>query len=251
MSPPIPGRQARRLGAAPGLLTTVALVCALAVVSAPASTEASLEQVLSRFDGVQGSIRTLSAEFTWTTRSELLKEPLVSRGRLYLTKPDAIRWEFTSPEEMSFVIAHDEYIGYFPARKTAERRDFKRWSEKLFRYFGVGQGSDELSQVYDIRLGDSGSADTDLLVLEPRKRRARKRIETLEIYVDRASGLPVRLVSSGTDGGSREILLHDVRVNPDLAAGLYDVEFPSDVTVTHGAAGLGGALQLAPGPSSR
>lgn len=247
MSRPHPGRRPRPFR----LVLAAAAALALASPLVAAGPDPSLAQVLERFDGVQGSIRTLTADFTWTTRSELLKEPLVSRGRLYLTKPDAIRWEFTSPEQMSFVIAHDEYIGYFPARKTAERRDFKRWSERLFRYFGVGQGSEELGRVYDIRLGDSGVSGTDLLVLEPRKRRARKRIETLEIYVDRATGLPVRLVSSGADGGSREIVLHDVTVNPDLAAGLYDVEFPSDVTVTQGTSGLGGALQLAPGPSSR
>jgi outer membrane lipoprotein-sorting protein len=210
-----------------------------------------LNAVLARFDGVQDSIRTLSAEFVWTTTSSLLKEPLVSTGHLYMTKPDAIRWEFTSPEVMSFVIARDEYIGYFPSRKTAERRDFHRWSEKLFRYFGVGQGSGELSKVYDIGLGVSDVEGTDLLVLEPRKRRARKRIEELRIYVDRDSGMPVRLVSEGTDGGSREIRLHDVQINPELAANLYEFDFPADVTVTQGASGLGGAMQLAPGPSSR
>ena len=168
-----------------------------------------------------------------------------------MTKPDAIRWEFTSPEVMSFVVARDEYIGYFPNRKTAERRDFHRWSEKLFRYFGVGQGSSELSKVYDIGLGVSDVEGTDVLVLAPRKRRARKQIEELRIYVDQSTGLPVRLVSDGTDGGSREILLRDVQINPDLAASLYEFEFPPDVTVTQGATGLGGAMQLAPGPSSR
>ena len=59
-------------------------------------------------------------------------------------------------------------------------------------------------------LGESDVADADLLILEPRKRRARKRIESLRIYVDRSTGLPVRLVSSSADGGSREIVLHDV-----------------------------------------
>lgn len=227
------------------------LVAALAAAAAEETRDPALEAVLTRFDGVQDSIRTLSADFTWTTTSNLLQEPLVSSGHLYMTKPDAVRWEFTSPEVMSFVIARNEYIGYFPARKTAERRDFHRWSEKLFRYFGVGQGSDELSKVYDIRLGVSDVEGADVLILEPRKRRARKRIEELRIYVDHSTGLPVRLVSDGTDGGSREILLNDVQINPELAASLYDFEFPADVTVTQGAAGLGGAMQLAPGPASR
>ena len=223
------GTRAARFAVVLGLASAIVVGGLPAGAADPPDPE--LSAVLAKFDNVQDSIRTLSAEFTWTTTSSLLKEPLVSMGHLYMTKPDAIRWEYSEPEEMRFVIADDFYTGYFPNRKTAERRDFHRWSEKLFRYFGVGQGSEELSKVYDIGLGVSDVEGTDLLVLEPRKRRARKRIEELRIYVDRTTGMPVRLVSDGTDGGSREIQLH--------------------VTVTQGASGLGGAMQLAPGPSSR
>jgi hypothetical protein len=83
-------------------------------VRKPAPVDPALKEVLERFDRVQDSIRTLSSEFTWTTDSTLLKNPMVSEGKFYLTKPRAIRWDFTSPEPMEFVIAHDEYIGYFP-----------------------------------------------------------------------------------------------------------------------------------------
>jgi outer membrane lipoprotein-sorting protein len=121
----------------------------------------------------------------------------------------------------------------------------------MFRYLGVGQSSEELSKVYDIRLGESDTDGADRLVLTPKKRRARKRIEQVDLYVDRSSHLPVRVVTAGTDGGTRELALRDVEVNPDLAAGVYQVALPPDVTVTNGTTGLGGALQLAPGPSTR
>lgn len=209
-----------------------------------------LVRVLERFDRVQGDIRTLSADFTWTTESPLLQEAMVSEGRLFLTKPDSVRWEFTSPEAMSFVIAHDEYVGYFPAQKKAERREFARASKRLFRYFGLGQASDELSEVYRIRLGESDLADADLLVLEPKKRRARKRIADLRIWVSRETGLPVRVAQASGNGGRRTMEFAAVRVNPQIARGTYDLELPSDVTVTSSADGLGGAFRIAPGPSS-
>ena len=92
--------------------------------SAPVSA-ADLNRVLAEFDKVQLSIQTLSAEFSETTTNQLLKEPIAAEGRFYMTKPDAIRWEYSSPEEMSFVIARDEYTGYFPARKKAEKRNIR------------------------------------------------------------------------------------------------------------------------------
>ena len=75
----------------------------------PSSSE-TLPEVLGRFDQVQVQIRTLSAEFVQTTRSPLLKDPIVARGRFYLTKPDSVLWEYSSPEPMRFVVAEGFYL---------------------------------------------------------------------------------------------------------------------------------------------
>jgi hypothetical protein len=122
----------------------------------PANSAETLDEVLARFDHVQGQIRTLSAEFVQTTRSPLLKDAVVSKGRFYLTKPDSVLWEYSDPELMRFVVADGKYTGYFPERKKAEKRDIKRWSEQLFRFLGVGQGSKELGKFYEISLGAAG-----------------------------------------------------------------------------------------------
>ena len=205
----------------------------------PASIE-SLSQVLSRFDQVQGQARTLSAEFVQTTRSPLLKEAIVAKGQFYLTKPDSVLWEYSAPEPMRFVVAEGAYTGYFPERKKAEKRDIKRWSEQLFRFFGLGQGSKELGKFYEIALGDTGKNDKGsyLLVLSPKKRRVRKNVDEVRLWVDAATLLPVRIDYVGKDGNEREIRFLNTRLNPDLAAGLYTVTIPAGVPITNGFSGL-------------
>ena len=210
----------------------------LLLPAAPSTRAAELERLLAGFDNVQESIQTLSARFTETTVNRLFKEPVVAEGSFYLTKPDAIRWEYSAPEEMKFVIARDQYTGYFPAQKRAEKRNIQRWSERLFRFFGLGQGSTELSRFYDISLGETQADDTFMLVLQPRKRRARKRVEQVLFWVNSTDYLPRKIEYQGQDGNSRVIDFHEVLVNPDLAATLYSVEIPSDVTVTRGFTGL-------------
>ena len=210
---------------------------AKAKVAAPVET---LDQVLARFDQVQGQIRTLSADFVQTTRSPLLKDPTVAKGRFYLTKPDSVLWEYSAPEPMRFAVAGGRYTGYFPERKKAEKRDIKRWSEQLFRFFGVGQGSKELGKFYEIALGQGerpGEGDY-LLVLSPKKRRVRKSFDEVRLWVDRSTLLPVRIEYAGKDGNERVIRLLNTRFNPDLAVGLYDVAIPEGVPITDGFSGL-------------
>jgi outer membrane lipoprotein-sorting protein len=212
------------------------------IASTETTTPPSLDAVLARFDEVQQGVVTLSAQFTETTVNELLKEPMIARGRFYMTKPDSVMWEYSTPESMQFVIAKDEYLGYFPARKRAERRNIQRWRDQIFRFFGLGQVSGELKKFYDIRLEEPSPEmkDTFALVLEPRKRRVKKRMESVRFWVDRNTYLPVKVEYRDNDGNTRVIEFHEMQLNPDLSAGLYKLSLPSDVTVTTGFGGIHG-----------
>lgn len=235
---------------AAGALATLVMVSGLVASKEPKPSGAeavrnpafgeTLSQVLSRFDQVQGQVRTLSAEFVQTTRSPLLRDPVVAKGQFYLTKPDSVLWEYSAPEPMWFVLAGGAYTGYFPERNKAEKRDIRRWSQQLFRFFGVGQGSKELGKFYEIALGDTGKDEKGsyLLVLSPRKRRVRRNTNEVRLWVDAASLLPVRIDYLGKDGNEREIRFLNTRLNPDLAAGLYNVKIPAGVPITNGFSGL-------------
>lgn len=221
------------------------VVCAIALAWAATFAHAAgppaLEDVLDRFDRVQGSLSTLSADFTETTETPLLKEPLVARGRVFLTKPDSVLWEYTAPEPMRFVIAKDEYIGLFPERKRAEKRDMKRWSERIFRYFGLGQSSKELEKIYDIELrkGAAENGGDYLLALTPRKHRMKKAVEEVLLSVDGKTMLPSKIAYEAKDGSRRTIVFRNTQLNPQLAANLYEVEIPSGFEVTKGFSALG------------
>ena len=227
-------------------LVVVGLPLAKEPKSAPAASARTsgsgetLNQVLTRFDEVQGQIRTFAAEFIQTTRSPLLKDPIVAKGQFYLTKPASVLWEYSAPEPMRFVVSDGAYTGYFPERKRAEKRDIKRWSEQLFRFFGVGQGSKELGKFYQITLGGTGNDEKGdyLLVLSPKKHRVRKRFDEVRLWVDATTLLPTRIDYVGRDGDEREIRLLNTRLNPDLAVGLYNVTIPADVPITSGFSGL-------------
>lgn len=216
------------------LLCAAALGCAVLPAAAT-----DLNDVLAQFDRVQDGMQTISADFTETNTSALLNEPIVAKGRFFMTKPDAIRWEYTTPERMSFVISADEYTGYFPVRKKAEKRNIQRWREQLFRFFGIGQGSTELGKFYNIRLREADD-DSYLLSLSPKRRRVKKRVDEVLFWLDAKTYLPKRVEYRAKDGTGRTIEFEKIQLNPDLAAGLYHVELPDDVTISDGFSGLSG-----------
>ena len=112
----------------------------------------------------------------------------------------------------------------------------RRWSEQLFRFFGVGQGSKELGKFYEIALGDPGRT---------------RRVPTCSCFPPRSVAYARTSTRSGSGstpplccrygsttwagtGNRREIRFLNTRLNPDLAAGLYDVKIPAGVPITNG-----------------
>ena len=218
------------------------LLGAFVIVTASLPAAAyELEEVLREFDRVQNTIESLSAEFTETTRSALLKDEIVASGKVFLTKPSSVRWEYSSPETMRFVIADDRYTGYYPERKQAEQRDVRRWGEHLFRFLGIGQASGELAKFYNITLDDEASTtDEIVLILDPKKKRVRKRIESVRFWVDVSSYMPKRVRYSSSNGNVRLIEFRQMLVNPVIETSLYVVELPDDVEVSKGFSALSG-----------
>ena len=218
------------------------LLGAFVIVAASLPAAAyELEEVLREFDRVQNTIESLSAEFTETTRSALLKDEIVASGKVFLTKPSSVRWEYSSPETMRFVIADDRYTGYYPERKQAEQRDVRRWGEHLFRFLGIGQASGELAKFYNITLDDEASTtDEIVLILDPKKKRVRKRIESVRFWIDVSSYMPKRVRYSSSNGNVRLIEFRQMLVNPVIETSLYVVELPDDVEVSKGFSALSG-----------
>lgn len=227
----------RRLDRKAGAATLLALAGLL--LSVPSARASDLEEVLANFDEAQIRFHSLSADFVQVTENALFKDPIEARGRLYMTKPNSIRWDYDAPEPMRFVIAKNVYTGYFPEQKRAEQSNIQRYSKHLFRMFGVGQGSIELRKFYNIeRRAEGDTDDALLLVMSPKKKRARKLVEDVWFWIDGTTFLPVRMEARATDGSGRTIEFHNVKLDPDLAASLYEVDIPADVEVTKGFSGL-------------
>lgn len=142
---------------------------------------------------------------------------------------------------MRFVVTGEEYVGDFPERKRAERKSVRGRSAQLFRFFGPGQATGELSKFYDIRVEGGSVAGTDafLLVLEPKRRRIRDRAGQVGLWVDRRTLLPRQVVYLGAEGYKRTIRFRNVRTNPELPASPFRLEIPVDVVITTGWSAFG------------
>jgi len=202
-----------------------------------------LEQLLKRFNESQQAVQSLTANFSERKNLSLLAKPVVANGTFLYSKPGRIKWEYSEPEPRIFLITENRFVAYYPNQKRAEEVPLSKLAgRRVFRVFGIGQTSEDLEKFFDISQTDPGEEKgTYLLVLTPKRRRVKDRLQLVRFWVDAKTYLPRRLEYLESDGDSTLLTFANLRLNPDIAEARFNVHIPEDVQVSNTFTGFDGS----------
>src|SRR5206468_4623406 len=111
----------------------------------------------------------------------------------------------------------DELLAYYPEQKRAEKLDISRYQSRLLKVFGIGQVSEDLKKYYDIALSTRPPRPgVHELILTPRRRMVRKRIDQVRFWIDGKTWLPVRMQYFEKDGDSTTLAFEDLQLNGEI-----------------------------------
>ena len=190
-----------------------------------------LAALLQRVTATQLATTSLEAVFEQRRVSRLLAEPSVMSGRFYFRAPDLVRWEYTSPRQMTVLINEGVAITYRPAEKRAERVEVGRVQRRVFRLMGAAEPLDALRQYFSFTLRDPGDGANYSLVLRPTVSQLKKRIAELTVEIDRVRFLPVAVSYSEADGDTTAYVFSDISRNAPIADEMFTLAIPADVEV--------------------
>ncbi len=231
--------------------TVVLLAAALlpaASVAGPAPASGSKDQavppevraILDRLDRAQKAVNTLRADVVETRTMALLNQPERLAGQVSFERPGRIRWEYVRPEKRVYVLADGNLTGWIPARNTVEKVNLSRYENRVRRMVAFGQESKALVKDFRVALAPAApNAALDELVLVPKSRRMAKRVKEIRLFVDRADGLPHRVIYSTPDGSTVSYELTNVEVNRGLAPDTFALKTPAGAKVVFGMSSLG------------
>lgn len=230
----------------------LALVAAVALwgLSAPAPADTSRRDrdddadprtraILARLDDAQRKITTFRARLTERRELAVLAKPEILTGQLTFARPGRIRWEYDAPDSRIYVLSDGHLTGWIPAENRAEKLDISRRRGRIERLIGFGQGAEALEREFRVSLGTSAVIEgTDELLLVPKSRRVRRRIQEIRLWVDATHGLPRQIRYLTGDGDTITLTMRDFAVNPELAKSAFELEIPPGAKIVEGLSSL-------------
>jgi len=190
----------------------------------------SLREAVERFDAAQAQVQTLQCPFTLTLRRALLKTPSVTKGTLYLQGSEFVHFAFQPPEDLILHLTPKALISYSPEAKAGELMKIGLIKNANRKFLGLGQKLSYLSEYFQIQLGEAKDPPgTWFLAMAPRTLSMRKRMQALNLWVDKETWLPRQVQWVERSGDSWLVELGPLKTNQALPPAVTGFKLPEGI----------------------
>jgi len=208
--------------------TTLALL--LLVLPLVGQAPPPLREVVERFDSAQAQAQTLQCPFTLTLRRSLLKTPSVTKGTMYLQGSEFAHFAFQPPEDLILHLTPKTLISYSPEAREGELMKIGIIKNADRKFLGLGQKLSYLSDYFQIALAEAkDGTNTWLLTLSPRTLSLRKRLQVLNLWVDKDTWLPHQIQWIERSGDSWFLELGALKINQPLPSAVTGFKLPEGI----------------------
>lgn len=204
----------------------------LLLLALPLASQAPppLREAVERFDSAQAQVQTLQCPFTLTLRRSLLKTPSVTKGTMYLQGSDFVHFAFQPPEDLILHLTPKALISYSPEAREGELLKIGLIKNANRKFLGLGQKLSYLSEYFQVRLEETKDLPGAwFLTLTPRTLAMRKRMQVLNLWVDKETWLPRQAQWIERSGDSWFLELGPLRINQALPTTVTGFRLPEGV----------------------
>lgn len=211
----------------------------LALPPTLAAANDTLQQVLARMDKAANEFKSMTAQVTYVTHTDVLNENTTEIGTVTMKKvpPDEVQGlvDFTSPDQKTVTIEKRRVREYLPKIKTLQVFDLDKHGEQLDKFFMIGFGTSgtELAKDYDVTVVGTqdmkGQAAIHLQLI-PKVAEARQYVQKLELWIpEQGDPYPLQEKILEPSSDYRLVTYAGLTINPNLKPDALQLKLPPGV----------------------
>ena len=203
----------------------ISIFCLLyvACVSLSAMTEQQKQDVITKLNQTSASIQTMSANFSQTKYLSMLSDKMVSDGKIYYSKSDKLRWEYTSPYQYLFIFNGTKvYVGNNSKKNIIDTNTNKVFKEIARIMMNTVTGT-ALSNNGDFETALSEDNNQWIVTLTPKKKELKSMFTKVVLYFNKKSNIVSEINIFEKNGDRTNIKFSGIQTNKSIDATLFNI----------------------------
>ncbi len=201
------------------LFTILLLFASLSSAMADFTEEDELEIFLQAIQNSSDQVRSFSSDFTQEKILTLFTKPIFFYGKLFIVRPDRLRWEFTSPVASILILNGDEGVRCYDQAVPAK---FQLSADPVMKmvarqlWLWLGGDYKRLGQLYKLQ-----KLTGSILKIIPEDKETADFITSVTIVFDEKSLQPLKVEIMEPGGDLTRISFHSSVINGPLPEKLF------------------------------
>ncbi len=207
----------------------LAILVFLLMIPLPAkgTTPMGVEEVVKRLKEVQDKTKDFSADLYQEKKVSLLRDKIISRGRIRFKKPDKVSIEFFHPESSQMVFDGKTVLLYYKEEKMAERYSFRSTpAMERYLFFSRDPFQEKLAEWRILEDRESS------LVLEIVPKVKDPLFVKTRLRVSKKDWMVVGMEMIEKNGDTTSLRYSNMKVNTGLTDSDFEIRLPKDVNIT-------------------
>ncbi|MBR5808177.1 MAG: outer membrane lipoprotein carrier protein LolA [Alistipes sp.] len=181
-------------------------------------------QIIEQISAASAKITTLECDFVQTKHLKILDNRLVSRGKMYYSQPDKLRWEYVTPYSYIFIMNQNQILLKNSSRADVidvnQNKIFKDISRLMMNSIMGDMLKDNTT--FEISMASTKGGYTATLI--PIKREMKQMWTKLVLLFD-AESLGVKRMEMHEKSGDCTIIeLENVKINRAINSTLFNLQ---------------------------
>lgn len=168
-------------------------------------------------------ISTVHADFIQTKRMKMLSDAMVSKGKMWCTQPNFLRWEYQSPQTSLFILNNGKVLlskGKHDRVVSINRSKMFRQMTRLMMPDGLGKC---LTDEKDFRVTVESENTQHILTLFPQSKELKQLFTRLVLYYNRKQSVVTKVEMYEKRGDSSVIELTNIKTNQNIDESVYSI----------------------------
>lgn len=181
-------------------------------------------QARKRIAAMASGLNTMQCDFVQTKTISMLKSKVVSRGKMYYSRPTRLRWSYTSPYSYTLVLSGSSVTMKGAGGKTVADASKNKLFKEITRIMMSSMVGTCVSDNRSFKVSLSGSGTSWRAFLIPRRSPMRGMFSSITVFFDlrRSVVSGVRMIEK--NGDRTDIVLKNQKTNVPLNARIFTVK---------------------------
>ena len=170
------------------------------------------------------AVSTVQADFTQTKRLKMLNDALVSKGKMWCTQPNRLRWEYLTPYSSLFVLNGEKVLFQNDKRSTTLNANRHKRIREMIRIMIPSNLGKVLTEKKDFHTSIETTENQYVLTMIPQSKEMKQMFTRIVLYYNRKQAVVTQIEMYEKSGDSTTIELSSIKKNTTINPSVYNTQ---------------------------